>query len=225
MPEDNYMNYSTVFVGVSLRDPRQHSAISVVGAQIDEQPFQADRYTRWTRKTVYHVIELVQMRGQPVADILRRAALLADSHELALIEDIDLIIDVSEVGLGVANAHLDIDDRVAIVPVVLTQDRVASYSDGLYAVPRREMIAHLVDSLASHRLRVAQLPLAETLDGELAQLDMKQSAEDLDTSLVTSVGIAVWRSAFLGETADVLADGLRDDSQAPDHAEWDLWEQ
>ena len=224
MPEDNFIECSAVYVGLALRDPREFSAIAVVTVDVDQVPTSADRYTQWSQKVSYQVVELERFQGKPYSELIKRAHLLADAPAFSLVEDVEVCVDTTEVGLGVAQVEVDIDDRIMFTPVSLTQEKQVTAAEGLCSVPRKDVVSTLMDALAGHRFKIAALPLAQALNQELTRLDLKQDPDDPYDALSVAAGIAVWRSTYLGITEDVLADGLGSDSMPNDHAEWNVWE-
>ena len=219
-------DYEGIYVGVALRDPREYSAIAVVGVDVDQVPTSADRYTQWSQKVSYQVVELERFQGKPYSELIKRATLLADAPAFSLIEEVEVVVDVTETGLAVAktDVNADVESRIVYTPVSLTQEKQVHAAEGLCSVPRKDVISTLMDALAGHRFKIAALPLAQALNQELTRLDLKQDPNDPYDALSVAAGIAVWRSAYLGLTEDVLADGLEFDSMPSDRSEWNVWE-
>ena len=61
-------DYEGIYVGVALRDPREYSAIAVVGVDVDQVPTSADRYTQWSQKVSYQVVELERFQHVDLHD-------------------------------------------------------------------------------------------------------------------------------------------------------------
>jgi hypothetical protein len=188
------------FMGVDLGQARDPSAVAIVERSVD---LQLDLQS-WNRvpRVSYAVRHLERVPlGTPYPGVVSRVAELLARPELP---GCQLVIDATGVGRPV----LDLFHAagLAVVPVMITAgDRAALGKDGIWRVPKRDLVVGLAVMLQAGELLVAHgLGEREVFLRELMNFKVKVSAEGRESfsawresehdDLVLAVALACWRA-------------------------------
>ena len=124
-----------------------------------------------------------------------------------------LVLDGTGVGRAVVDLFGGLGTRC--VPVLITGGDVASYSDGYWRVPKRDLASTLVALFQTGRLQIAAgLQLAPVLATELLNFKVKVNVatghdsyeswrESIHDDLVLSVAMGCWYGEYQGAPAGV----------------------
>ena len=119
--------------------------------------------------------------GTSYPDIIRDLAALV-SRVPGRPENIGLAVDVTGVGLGVYDFIRQAQLPVKHVPILIVSGRAITQDErGVHHVPKVELVSTMAAVLGSHRLAVAQLPLAAVLRHELSTFTVKVTAAGNET--------------------------------------------
>jgi len=208
------MNY--FLIGLDLGQTQDYTAVAVL------ECFAGATLT-------YHLRHLERPeRGTPYPVIAARTQALADTPPLA--GRVRVIADAT--GVGVAVMDLLRQTGLPLVPVSITAGDAETYSNGVWRVPKRDLVFSLLTTLQTNRLRIAEsLPLAETLVAELLNFRVKinlQTAHDSYAAwregehddLVLAVALACW----WGEQHRPPPDAVRGDPEIAAALSFSLYE-
>ncbi len=112
-----------------------------------------------------------------------------------------LVVDMTGVGEAVVEIiRSEIGDEAVMVPVVFTGGEIFRMEDGVYYVPKRELVLALMNMMESGTLKIARnLKGARHLAGELLTMRSKLSEDTLRT------GYEAWREADHDDMVFALA--------------------
>jgi hypothetical protein len=173
------------FVGLDLGQAQDFTALSVLQVV----------------GTEYHIRHLQRFRiGTPYPEVVTETGKM-----MATLQDSVLVVDNTGVGRPVVDlfrqAHLN------PVPVSITGGDKANFEDGIWRVPKRDLVGALAVAFQSGTLKIApDLPEAKTLIEELLNFKVKinlKTAHDsyeawregVHDDLVLSVALALWYAA------------------------------
>jgi Terminase RNaseH-like domain len=178
------------FVGLDLGQAQDYTAIAVIEAVRPNH----------SEEKVLHVRHLERFRDRLYPDVADRVEILMETPELK--DRSELVIDAT----GVGPAVTDIFKKRGrfFREVKIHGGDAESMADGVYRVPKRNLVSALQVALQSGTLKIAAgLDLAEVLRQELLDFRVKVSIETAHESygawregdhddLVLAVSLAVW---------------------------------
>lgn len=179
-------------VGIALGLPHEFSALAILEQRSTETAdgavwhYACRQLQRWEPGTPYPVIV------DEVVHAVTRASLW----------QCRLVVDQTDVGAAVVNLFRARLVNCILVPVLLTGGQSATFSNGHWHVPRKELGAVLVALLQTRRLTIApSLSESPALRAALQTFRVKVSADDITTDprgrdrddLVLAIALAAWR--------------------------------
>lgn len=186
-------------LGVDLGQANDPTAFSVI-----EQVSELDAYS-WERK--YNLVHLERVPlGTSYPKVVELTQKRID-HLKGLAGEGGLVqLAVDATGVGRPVVDLLVQAELAPMPVIITGGDQATYSDGYWRVPKRDLIGMLQVLLQDKRLRVAPgMPEGKTFVHELQNFKYKISVAGHDSyeawregdhdDLVLSVAIACWAAS------------------------------
>lgn len=191
------------FVGVDLGQSSDYTAIAICqNANLGEELYLDVRH-------------LERFRGRLYPDVAAHVGALMDSPELK--GTADLVIDATGVGPAVTDIFTKLGRSFRAVKI--HGGDTESFSEGVYRVPKRNLVASLQVMLQTGRFRIArELGLAGTLREELMNFRIKVNPKTAHDSY------EAWRE---GDHDDlVLAAALAAwaaEKEVRDRGQWDIW--
>lgn len=216
-----YSDYVAISVGIVLRGPNDYSAVALVGVESDEQYFSANRFVELQRRFTYDVIDVRRFQKTPYGEIIKQGKLLATISSFDLIEIHEVTIDASETGFGVLDSPGQDLGEITVTAVMLTEDRLTHQAEGYIAIPRREVVTALLDTMTSRRLRVGNFETTRPLAAELERIDLKRDKDDPYDAMASAVALALWRAQYLNRYERIISDGITEEHGPKDRAVWD----
>jgi hypothetical protein len=203
------------FIGVDLGQKKDYTAVAVVERKEELQPGRLP----WDgeRKTFYDVRCLCRLPlGTTYPEVVREVRELAGGAAIA--RDCELVVDATGVGAPVLDLLRERDPGCRIVPVTITGGDREAYGDGMYRVPKRDLVVGLQVLFEQGAVRIAAgLRHATTLATELREMRVKVTLdarekfeawrEGAHDDLVLAVALACWRAkprGFVGEVGKRL---------------------
>src|SRR5262249_4545689 len=121
-----------------------------------------------------------------------------------------LALDQTGVGAAIVDLFRQSDLRATLKAVHITAGSKVTYDDGVWNVPKRELVGSLQAAFQTGMLRIApDLPYSEVLEEEMLAFRVKVTAsgneifeswrERAHDDLVLSVALAVWAAGRIGD--------------------------
>ena len=166
----------TFFVGVDLGKQRDHSALVVLERRT--RVYGPPRSTDWGRKQEtllgVRLAERIKL-GTPYQDVVTRVGQLVRSGDLS--GNCRVAVDATGVGMPVVEMMKRAHYTCPIDPVVLTGGQMAHLTNGLWHVPKHELMTRLTVSLEGGRLKMGpRVSGAEVLFRELQGMRVKRES-------------------------------------------------
>ena len=175
-----------VIVSAVLREQPEFSIIAACGVNYRE--------TISDYRARVEVIELLQTE-EPFDEVVRLAQRITQFPEFSLLGNANksyLVVDNTD-GSARMTELLGQIRRPNSMTIVLTVEREQRYHGGQYYVPRRDVIANLVDAFQGGRIEVAEeLTLSGMLESELTNLTVRAANEA--SALVVAVAMLTWKA-------------------------------
>jgi hypothetical protein len=173
-------------VAAVLREQPEYSIIAVGGVNYQE--------TIYDYRARIEVIELLQTdeRFEEVMLLAQRITQIPEFLFLGNANKIHLVVDITDGSIGTTELLWQFG-RPDIMSIILTAEREQRYHGGQYFVPRRDVVANLVDTFQSGRIEVSEeLTLSGMLESELTNLTVRSADEA--SALVVSVALLTWKA-------------------------------
>lgn len=184
-------------IGVDLGQKRDWTAVVVLARVPLAEPIAG-------KSTLYAIRHIDRVRRLSYVDIGRRI--------LALVEKLSpappVVLDFTGVGRAVRDVIEELRIRAELIPVTITSGDTARQEDGVWRVPKKDLVGVTGVLLENGRLKIGPtVPHAATLTAELANFRCKISASGRDTygagaapdwregahdDLVLAVSLACW---------------------------------
>ncbi|MBI4904782.1 MAG: hypothetical protein HY820_14170 [Acidobacteria bacterium] len=167
---DNSLAYPPSFIiGLDLGQSRDYTAICILECACVKTGFNRVYWTDDLAKR-YTIRHLERMPLQTsYTDIVRRVASLTRHPSIS--HNCRIVVDATGVGKPVVDIFRDARLEVHIYPVLLTPGHSTTYNNGMYHVPRRELLSKLEIGLQTKTLKISRrIPAAPTLIHELSNL-------------------------------------------------------
>jgi hypothetical protein len=187
----------TYIVGCDLGQKRDWTAIPVLARVPLAVPIGG-------KDTTYQIKHIDRIRRLSYVDIGRRIRSLVEK----LPGPPPVVIDFTGVGRAVRDVLEELGIRTEIIPVNITSGATVHQEDGVWYVPKRDLVATVAILLESGRLKIGPtVPWAEVLTKELSNFRCKISASGHDSyaagaapdwrdgshdDLVLGVALAAW---------------------------------
>ena len=173
------------YLGLDLGQSRDYTALAALEAiRIPTgQPSDQDDTDETPMRYELRHLERPE-RGTPYPVIVQRVKYLLETPQLANAEA--LVIDATGVGRAVLDMFRQAGLRVKIVPVTITAGNTASAHDGMYFVPKRDLVG-VLEVLSQNRLltmpseRKRTLPLVGILKAEMLNFKAKINTQGHDS--------------------------------------------
>jgi hypothetical protein len=189
------------FVGLDLGQAQDYTALAVVEAVETKGEWDAARYC-FGRNRELRLRHLERMPlGRPYPEMVARAVEVMRSGALAQAPRY-LAVDATGVGRPVVDLLKEKRPPCTLWPVVITGGDTERYVDGMYRVPKRELVVRLQVMLQAGELRIAaNVSEAAALVREMGamRVEIHESGRDGWRSgehddLVFGVALACWAS-------------------------------
>jgi hypothetical protein len=198
---------SRFFVGVDLGQRQDPTAIAALERHSRETG-DIDAATRdRVVETQYRVRGLRRVKlGTPYPAVVEEVCGIVRS--IAEHGHTTLIVDSTGVGAPVVDLlRASMDSRVLLVPVIFTAGDAARFDNGVYRVPKKDLVHGLMLSFEEGRLRLLDdHPESKALVHELTNMRVKISGESHATyeawrqgqhdDLVFALALACWRARY-----------------------------
>ena len=157
---------------------------------------------------IYAVRHIDRFRGQPYTAVARR---LGDLVGRLLIRrprpDVTVVVDATGVGAAALDVMRETDIAAPLVPVLIHGGDRVLFEDGVYRVPKRDLIATVQVAMEAKRLRInPDFPFASILTDELSKFRWKTTPtgrdafeawrEDDHDDAVLSVALGLWWGCY-----------------------------
>jgi hypothetical protein len=196
--------FAQFFLGLDLGQRQDPSALALVERDeivLDEMDY-ATYEKRRERRYRMRFLERLWL-GMPYPDVVERVRQVV--RQRPLVGRCTLVMDATGVGAPVLEMLRLANLGCRIVPVNLTGGGRESQSDGVWNVPKRDLIIGLVTMLEKKELALSmRVPSARVLDKELAgmesrvtrsgQLSFGAWREGEHDDLVMAAALACWRA-------------------------------
>jgi hypothetical protein len=209
----------TYVVGVDLGQKRDWTAALVLARIPLAEPIAG-------KSTLYAIRHIDRVRRMSYVDIGRRIRTLVEKLAPAP----PVVLDFTGVGRAVRNIMDELRIRAELIPVTITSGDTAHQEDGIWRVPKKDLVAATATLLEAARLKIGPtVPHASTLTAELANFRCRISASGHDTygagggpdwregahdDLVLGASLACWWAEKGGRTF------LPDDISAPERPDY-----
>lgn len=198
------MDQSHFFLGVDLGQRHDPTALAAVERVIERGP-DVDRATfERVGRVVYRVRGLRRLKlGTPYPAIVDEVVSVA--RLIAAQGPVTMVVDATGVGAPVVDLlRAQLDPAIPLVPVIFTAGDTARVENGLYRVPKKDLVHGLMLLLEDGRLRVLDdHPESKALVTELSNMRVKISGESHASyeawrqgqhdDLVFALALACWR--------------------------------
>ena len=186
-------------MGVEQRD---YAGGAIISAVLREQPDYSIiaaggvdyRESNYGFRAHIEIIELLQTdeRFEEVIRLAQRVAQVPEFDFLGMADQIHLLVDNTDGSARTAEILWEFD-RLNTMAVVLTAEREQRYQSGQYYVPRRDVIADLVDSFQTGGIKVSEdLALSGMLESEITNLAVRTADEA--SALIIAVALIAWKA-------------------------------
>jgi hypothetical protein len=209
------MDQSNFYLGVDLGQRQDHTALAAVerviqrGPEVDPATFQP------LTQVFYRVRGLRRLRlGLPYPEIVSEVAAVA--RTVAAQGTTTLVVDATGVGAPVVELlRSELDSTIPLVPVVFTAGDTARHENGIYRVPKKDLVHGLIVLFENQRLRLLDdHPEAPALVNELANMRVKITGEshasyeawrqNQHDDMVFALALACWRGRYSEPKAPVI---------------------
>jgi hypothetical protein len=205
------------FTGLDLGQAQDFTAIAVLEKTFQPDPeapaLNVDPFA--VRRVAHYAVRHLERLplGTPYTEVCARLARMFAEQPLS---NSLLVVDQTAVGKPVVEMLRRARIRAQIRPLAITAGhRATRDDDGVWLVPKKELVSTLQVLLQSRRLHVAnRLPEADTLVRELANFQVKVTTaasdmleawrEGAHDDLVLAIAIAAWQSEHL-RTPNIFA--------------------
>ena len=201
------MDQNNFYLGVDLGQRQDHTALAAVERVIQRGP-EVDRATFQPITQVYYRVRgLRRLKlGTPYPEIVAEVANVA--RTVATQGSTTMVVDATGVGAPVVDLlRAELDSTIPLVPVIFTGGDTVRCENGVYRVPKKDLVHGLIVLFENKRLRLLD-DHSETraLINELANMRVKISGESHATyeawrqnqhdDLVFALALACWRGRW-----------------------------
>ena len=201
------MDQSNFYLGVDLGQRHDPTALAAVERIIQRGP-EVDRATfQPVTQAFYRVRGLRRLKlGTPYPEIVDEVVNVA--RTVAAQGPTTLVVDATGVGAPVVDLlRSQLDSGIPLVPVIFTAGDTVRCENGLYRVPKKDLVHGLIVLFEDHRLRLLEdHPEARALVKELSNMRVKISCESHASyeawrqgqhdDLVFALALACWRGRW-----------------------------
>lgn len=208
MPEQSAQSSSmtaqgSLYMGLDLGQAQDYTALSILEtppetAETAETPETLVAQDAEGIKGIKGIHTLRHLERPPLNTsypaIVAHVAKLLRSPQLQRRPVEALVIDATGVGRAVLDMFREANLPVSIAPVSITPGSRVTYTDGMYYVPKRDLVGALMVLNQNHQLRMPserRLPLTAILKAELLNFKAKISAAGHDS--YEAGGASDWR--------------------------------
>ena len=191
----------SVIVGVELGQVEDYTAV----AAVEIVPVDGG-------KPELHVRHLDRYRGLPYTAVVDK---LDDLMSWPALYQARLLVDATGVGRAVVDL---LKERRHVEGVTITSGASAYSNRGEHYIPKRDLVAAIQVALQGRRLKIAQMPLTQTLLDEMANFRVNISEAGRDSyaaggaghdDLVLAVALAVWGATSRPDAIGIWREVLR----------------
>jgi Terminase RNaseH-like domain len=195
------------YLGVDLGQRQDPTALAAVERVIQRGP-EVDRVTFQPVTSVsYRVRGLRRLKlGTPYPEIVSEVASVA--RTVAAEGQTTLVVDATGVGAPVVDLLRDeLDSSIPLIPVIFTAGDTARYDNGVYRVPKKDLVHGLIVLFENKRLRLLEdHPESRVLVNELSNMRVRITGESHATyeawrqnqhdDMVFALALACWRGRW-----------------------------
>jgi len=201
------MDQNHFFLGVDLGQRHDPTALAAVERVIQRGP-EVDRATFQPVTQVFYRVRGVRRLklGTPYPQIVAEVASLA--RTVAAQGPTTLVVDATGVGAPVVDLlRGEVDSTIPLIPVVFTGGDTMRVDNGVYRVPKKDLVHGLIVLFEDNRLRLLDdHPEARALVNELGNMRIKISGESHASyeawrqgqhdDMVFALALACWRGRW-----------------------------
>ncbi len=198
------MDQSTFFLGVDLGQRQDPTALAAVERVIQRGPEVDPATFEPITQVFYRVRGLRRLKlGTPYTEIVSEVARVA--RTVAAQGATTLVVDATGVGAPVVDLlRGELDSTIPLVPVIFTGGDTVRCDNGIFRVPKKDLVHGLIVLFEDRRLRLPDdHPEARALVNELSNMRVKISGESHASyeawrqgqhdDLVFALALACWR--------------------------------
>jgi len=178
----------------------------------------------------FEIPHMERVKGEGYEALIDRMAHELAEHPSFMTKSVELVLGIDDTGMAIEYFLEELDEEPVLMSISATGS-VSRLVDGVFMVPRHELITALASAYRSGLVRTAaDLELIEILDSQLVNLRIRtdtgvtinrnSQATGYD-DLVRAVGMGVWKARQDHETEKTYADRLQEEFSAPQ--QWDVF--
>jgi hypothetical protein len=201
------MDQSQFFLGVDLGQRQDPTALAAVERVIQRGPEVCPATFQPVTQVYYRVRGLRRLKlGTPYPQIVAEVAAVA--RTVAAQGPTTLVVDATGVGAPVVDLlRGEIDSTIPLIPVIFTGGDTARFDNGVFRVPKKDLVHGLIVLFENQRLRLLDdHPEARALINELGNMRVKISGEshasfeawrqNQHDDMVFALALACWRGRW-----------------------------